>query len=75
MLEVGWADTVEWLGRKPSWISERGSELSSGYRRRSKILTAGQRSTQISWLIGFGNKDYNCVFQNDRNIAMVIERL
>ena len=37
------ADTVEWVGRKPCWLVERGSELSFGCRRRSRTLTAGQR--------------------------------
>ena len=34
---------MEWLGGKPCWLGDRGSELSSGCRRHSKILTAGQR--------------------------------
>ena len=37
------AVVVEWFGRKPCCVSERGRELSSGRRRRSRILTAGQR--------------------------------
>ena len=27
-------------------------------------------STQISWHIGFGNRDYDCVFPDDENIVM-----
>ena len=53
-------DTVEWLGRKPCWLSERRRELSSGCRRLNMTLTAEQRreitSTQISWFAGFGNR-------------------
>ena len=41
------ADTVEWLERKPCCLGERGSELSSGCRRRSRTLTAGQRSEMV----------------------------
>ena len=48
----------------PCWLVEKVSELSSGCRRRSKTLTAGQRremrrsvtSTKISWFTGFGNR-------------------
>ena len=32
-----------WLGQKPCWLGERVNELSSGCKRRSKTLTAGQR--------------------------------
>ena len=42
------ADTVGWLGRKPCWLGERGSDFSSGCRRCSRTLPAGQKSTQIS---------------------------
>ena len=28
-------------------------------------------STKISWIIGFGNRAYNCVFPNSANIAVV----
>ena len=38
------ADAVEWLERKPCWLSERRSELSSGCRRRSRTLTAVQNT-------------------------------
>ena len=34
---------VEWLEQKLSWLGERGSELSTGCRRLSKTLTAGER--------------------------------
>ena len=34
---------MEWLERKPCWLGERGRELNSGCRRRSKNLTTGQR--------------------------------
>ena len=37
------ADMVKCLGQKPCWLDERRSELSSGCRRCSRTLTAGQR--------------------------------
>ena len=32
------ADMVEWVGRKPCWLGERGNELRSGCTWRSKTL-------------------------------------
>ena len=37
------AVVVERVGRKPCWVGERGSELSSGSNKRSSTLIAGQR--------------------------------
>ena len=34
---------MERVGRKPCFVGERGSEFSSGSRRRSITLNAGQR--------------------------------
>ena len=34
---------VEWLSRKPCWLGARGRDLSSGIKRRSRTLIAGQR--------------------------------
>ena len=69
------ADTGKWLGRKACWLGERESELNS----KNGVLSVNSRaeekdvaitSTQMSWFIGFGNRDYNCMFPNGRNIAV-----
>ena len=67
---------MEWLGRKPSWLGERRSELSPGCRSqdlysRVKEGDGPVNSTQISWFTRFGNWRCNCVFPNGGNIAVV----
>ena len=42
------AEVVQWLERKPCCVGEKGRVLSSGRRRRSKTLTAGQRR-EMGW--------------------------
>ena len=75
-------DTVEWLERKPCWLGERVNDLSSGYKRRCKTLTAGQRwemgrllVPKSADILGMGIVVLIACFQMAGILQRLIERL
>ena len=53
----------------------RSQKAFSDLNNRAKEKNMAVTCTQIRWLTGFGNRDYNYVFSNGGNIAVVDRKI